>query len=74
MARHWTIEERQRQAALIRNWRPWEQSTGPKTPEGKAAASENARKHGLRSAEWIENEKRFKELLRRCGQLLEGLS
>lgn len=28
------------QAALIRGWRPWAQSTGPKTPEGKAA-SEN---------------------------------
>ncbi|MCB1974081.1 MAG: hypothetical protein KDE65_06290, partial [Burkholderiaceae bacterium] len=31
-----------RQAELIRQWQPWKQSTGPRTPEGKAASSRNA--------------------------------
>ena len=33
--------------ALIRTWRPWEQSTGPKTEAGKARAAHNAFKGGL---------------------------
>lgn len=40
----WTPERRARQAELIRQWRPWEHSTGARTPEGKAKASQNARK------------------------------
>lgn len=42
----WTPERRARQAALIRAWKPWERSTGPRTPEGKAKASRNAYKGG----------------------------
>jgi len=42
MATPWTLERRQRQAELIRQWQPWKQSTGPRTPEGKAASSRNA--------------------------------
>lgn len=45
--RHWTPEERLKQAELIRNWQPWKQSTGAKTPIGKARSSRNAYKHGL---------------------------
>lgn len=44
MASGWTPERRARQAALIRTWRPWEQSTGPRSAEGKARASRNADK------------------------------
>lgn len=44
----WTTERRQRQAELIRTWKPWEQSTGPKTPEGKAAVARNPWKGGHR--------------------------
>ena len=40
-ARTWTPEQRARQAELIRTWQPWEQSTGPKTPDGKAKAARN---------------------------------
>ena len=29
------------QAELIRSWRPWEKSTGARTPEGKARSSQN---------------------------------
>lgn len=38
----WTVERRARQAEAIRRWRPWEHSTGPRTPEGKARSSRNA--------------------------------
>ena len=49
--RHWTIEERQKQAALIKQWQPWKQSTGAKTTEGQSISKMNAYKHGARSAE-----------------------
>ena len=48
MTNGWTPERRARQAALIRQWRPWESSTGPRTAEGKAAASRNAWQGGFR--------------------------
>lgn len=41
-ARTWTPEQRQRQREAIQQWKPWQQSTGPQSPEGKAAASRNA--------------------------------
>ncbi len=46
MANGWTPERRARQAELIRQWRPWERSTGPKSVGGKAAVSQNAYKGG----------------------------
>lgn len=49
MANGWTLERRQRQAEQIRRWRPWEQSTGPRTPEGKARVSRNAWQGGHRA-------------------------
>lgn len=41
----WTPERRARQAEIIRQTKPWEKSTGPKTEEGKAASSRNALMH-----------------------------
>lgn len=35
-------------AELIRKWRPWEKSTGPRTEAGKAAVAQNAFKGGER--------------------------
>jgi len=49
MVNGWTLERRQRQAELIRQWQPWKQSTGPKTSEGKAKASRNAWQGGHRA-------------------------
>ena len=46
MATSWTLERRARQAALIRTWKPWQQATGPRSPDGKAKASKNAYKGG----------------------------
>lgn len=44
----WTQERRARQAELIQTWKPWKQSTGPRTNEGKAKVSRNAYKGGQR--------------------------
>jgi hypothetical protein len=45
----WTPERRARQAQLIRRGKPREQSTGPRTPEGKARVSRNGYKGGTRA-------------------------
>ncbi len=55
----WTSERCARQAELIRQWKPWEKSTGPRTPDGKAKAARNAWKGG----EWRE----LRELRRMLG-------
>jgi hypothetical protein len=52
---------------MIKNWKPWEHSTGPKTPEGKEACKLNAGKHGMRGFEW----QRLKQALREQGEFLE---
>ena len=46
MRNGWTPERRARQAELIRTWRPWEQSTGPLTVDGKARTARNGDKGG----------------------------
>lgn len=66
MANGWTEERRARQAERIKQWRPWEKSTGPKSEDGKKRASLNAFKHGVRSAEWAAVERRVSEALRQC--------
>ena len=48
MANGWTLERRQRQSKAIRRWKPWEGSTGPRTPEGKATVAQNSYKGGVR--------------------------
>ena len=49
--RQWTEAERATQAKLIRQWQPWQNSTGATTAQGKAKASRNAVKHGAYSAD-----------------------
>lgn len=46
----WSPERRAKQAERIREWAPWEKSSGPKTDAGKSAASKNADKGGQRVA------------------------
>ena len=43
-----TPEHCRKRAELIRQWKPWEKSTGPKTDEGKATVANNAWKGGVR--------------------------
>lgn len=42
----WTEERRIKQAEAIKNWQPWQHSTGAKTKEGKETSKMNAFKHG----------------------------
>ena len=47
-ARQWTLAQRQLQAEKIRQWQPWQHSTGAKTLTGKAKSSRNAYKGGIK--------------------------
>jgi hypothetical protein len=44
----WTPDRRKRQGAAIKRWKPWELSTGPKTPEGKRRTARNAYNGAMR--------------------------
>lgn len=48
MSNGWTDERRARQREMIRTWRPWEKSTGPRTVEGKAVSAQNRGEAWLR--------------------------
>jgi hypothetical protein len=63
MANGWTLERRAKQSAAIRQWRPWERSTGPNTAEGKRLVSRNAYRGGRR-AELRQLMRQVRELLR----------
>ena len=62
MANGWTPERKARQAELIRTWRPWDKSTGPRSPEGKAKVSSNA----YAGAHW----KTMRELVKETNAML----
>lgn len=49
----WTAEKRAQQSHKIKHLQPWKKACGPKTAAGKARASQNAYKHGLRSADYV---------------------
>ena len=57
-AKGWTPERRQRQSEAIRLWKPWKQSTGPKSAEGKAVVARNADTGG----EWLKLRQAVKRL------------
>ena len=44
----WNQQRKDRQAQLIQQWKPWTQSTGPKTVEGKSKVSQNSYKGAVR--------------------------
>ncbi len=41
MANGWTPERRAKQSIAIQQWRPWQTTKGPVTPEGKAIVAMN---------------------------------
>lgn len=51
----WNDERRARHAAAMKKWKPWKKSTGPRTTPGKKITSQNAFKHGNRSAAFNQN-------------------
>lgn len=60
----WTTERRQRQAQLIKQWQPWQHSTGARTAEGKSKVSRNAFKGGYHvllqdAARYLREQKQF---------------
>ena len=61
MSYYRTPEHRKLRAELIRRWKPWEKSTGPKSPEGKARAAMRGYKGGTRA------------MLRELGRMLRPL-
>ena len=68
MANGWTPERRQRQAALIRQWKPWEQSTGPRTEQGKAISAQRGFMGGTR-----EVLRQLRQLMREQDQIRRNL-
>lgn len=76
--RHWTPEERARQADIARKNKPWEKSTGPKTADGKARVRKNALKSGAHSEEmealrrWLRWQKRFLKAVRAKDKLVDS--
>jgi hypothetical protein len=45
--RGWPEARRKQQAERIRQTRPWTHSTGPRSADGKARASQNGTTHGM---------------------------
>ena len=60
----WTPERRAQQAASIREWQPWQRSTGPRTEAGKAQSAMNGLKHGGRSRAHVMQMRRVRHALR----------
>lgn len=72
MRNGWSKERRARQAELIRTWRPWERSTGPLTPEGKATVAMNSWRGGHRQ-QLRELARMVNEELRHAGERLQSI-
>ena len=73
MSEGWTQERRQRQREAIQRWKPWEQSTGPRTPEGKATAARNSLVHVLDTAQQREFMRGVRAFLGKQRQVLKEL-
>lgn len=65
MVNGWTDERRAKQALVIQRWKPWEKSTGPRSPDGKAVSSRNAWKGGKRA--------KLRNIQRRIAELLAAI-
>lgn len=58
----WTDEARLKQSEKIRDWKPWEKSTGAKTPEGKAKSAANNYRRFTNNPELIQVIKKVNEM------------
>lgn len=68
--RKWTLEQRLQQAQRIRQQKPWECSSGPKTSEGKAISRKNSLKHGARCKDIRDMAHQLAELKREFKELI----
>lgn len=68
MATTWTPERRAKQAEAIKRWKPWEQSTGPTSAEGKAKVARNGYKGG-----WRDRMREMSRLLREQAEVLKRI-
>lgn len=69
----WSPARRAAQAEAIRRWRPWANSTGPKTAAGKARVAQNAAKLS-RLERPADPDKRMKRALRNHERYLVDLN
>jgi len=67
------LEQRLQQSRAIQLQKPWEHSTGPKTPQGKTVSKMNAFKHGGRGADIRDMARIFTEWKRDYNRLLSEL-
>ena len=63
-----TADHRRLMGELIRKWKPWLKSTGPKTTVGKAQICQTAFKGGAR-----QEVKKLRDLLKEQGRTLKGI-
>ena len=54
----------ERLRSSIQKSRPWEHATGPRTAQGKSRSSQNALKHGMRSARRIAEARKLTNALK----------
>ncbi len=73
-SRSWTPERRAAQAERMRTQKPWLKTTGPKTDAGKQRVAKNSQTHGRRSAEFMQQVKILRTLLRTQRAQLKNLS
>jgi len=68
----WTVERRAKQSAMIQQWQPWTKSTGPRTEEGKAIASQNAHREieDMTTIQLIRASARYQREYSRCAKSL----
>ncbi len=69
----WTLEAREKQSQLIQQWKPWENSSGPKSETGKKISRHNALGHGLRSFEYRQYRATMTKANRLCDEVLSNL-
>jgi hypothetical protein len=70
----WTAKRRKKQSEAIREWKPWEKSTGPKSKSGKRRSAMRSLKTGTASAAVIDGRKTAMGLRRLEIELLDKLS